>query len=89
MVRSDLVPNTQNTILDLIGNTPLVRIQNMTRHLPENINVLAKFGQWRKVVKYRQVDFDTILKKKNSNNLLKCMHLKGVIIFLTFNPKQV
>ncbi|MDX8386995.1 MAG: cysteine synthase [Ghiorsea sp.] len=36
------MPHTQNTILDLIGNTPLVRIQNMTRHLPKNINILAK-----------------------------------------------
>ena len=36
------MPNQQNTILDLIGNTPLVRIQNIARHLPENIQILAK-----------------------------------------------
>jgi len=36
------VPKQQNTILDLIGNTPLVRIQNITRNIPDNIHVLAK-----------------------------------------------
>jgi len=36
------VPKQQNTILDLIGNTPLVRIQNISRNLPDNINILAK-----------------------------------------------
>lgn len=43
MILGDIkVPNKQNTILDLIGNTPLVRIQNITRNLPENISILAK-----------------------------------------------
>ena len=36
------MPYKQNTILDLIGNTPLVRITRMTRHLPQNIIILAK-----------------------------------------------
>lgn len=36
------MPKQQNTILDLIGNTPLVRIQNITRNIPDNIHVLAK-----------------------------------------------
>lgn len=36
------MPKQQNTILDLIGNTPLVRIQNISRNLPDNINILAK-----------------------------------------------
>ncbi|MBF0282318.1 MAG: cysteine synthase [Zetaproteobacteria bacterium] len=30
------------TILDLIGNTPLVALQRMTAHLPENIHLYAK-----------------------------------------------
>jgi len=29
-------------ILDLIGNTPLVQLVNMTKHLPDNIRILAK-----------------------------------------------
>ncbi len=33
---------TYPNILDLIGNTPLVRIQNITRDLPEHITILAK-----------------------------------------------
>lgn len=32
----------QHTILELIGNTPLVRIVNITKHLPDNIQILAK-----------------------------------------------
>ncbi len=36
------MPTYQNTILELIGNTPLVRIANITRELPDNIQVLAK-----------------------------------------------
>ncbi len=36
------MPHHQNTILDLIGNTPLVRIARITRYLPENISILAK-----------------------------------------------
>ncbi len=36
------MPNQHNTILDLIGNTPLVRIQHITKHLPKNITILAK-----------------------------------------------
>jgi len=36
------LPYKQRTILDLIGNTPLVRIQHMTKHLPDNIHILAK-----------------------------------------------
>ena len=31
-----------HNILDLIGNTPLVRIQNITKNIPENITILAK-----------------------------------------------
>jgi len=30
------------TILDLVGNTPLVEIVNITRHLPRNIHIYAK-----------------------------------------------
>jgi len=33
-------------ILDLIGNTPLVQIQNITSHLPENIRILAKLERF-------------------------------------------
>ncbi|TLS69017.1 cysteine synthase [Mariprofundus erugo] len=33
-------------ILDLIGNTPLVQIQRMTRHLPENIRIYAKLERF-------------------------------------------
>lgn len=40
------MPNQQNTILDLIGNTPLVRIQHITKHLPENITILAKLERY-------------------------------------------
>ena len=36
------MPKKTFTILDLIGNTPLVRIQHITKHLPENIQILAK-----------------------------------------------
>jgi len=36
------LPKHYPTILDLIGNTPLVRIQHITKHLPTNINILAK-----------------------------------------------
>ncbi len=36
------MPHHQNTILDLIGNTPLVRIARITRYLPDNISILAK-----------------------------------------------
>jgi len=36
------VPHYQHTILELIGNTPLVRITNITKHLPDNIHILAK-----------------------------------------------
>jgi cysteine synthase B len=36
------VPHYQHTILELIGNTPLVRITNITKHLPNNIHILAK-----------------------------------------------
>jgi len=36
------VPHYQHTILELIGNTPLVRIANITKHLPDNIQILAK-----------------------------------------------
>ena len=35
-----------NTILDLIGNTPLVKIQHMTDHLPDNIRILAKLERF-------------------------------------------
>lgn len=38
--------NKEKTILDLIGNTPLVRLQNITRHLPENITILAKLERY-------------------------------------------
>jgi cysteine synthase B len=34
--------NQQHSILDLIGNTPLVRICNITKDLPSNISILAK-----------------------------------------------
>jgi len=33
-------------ILDLIGNTPLVQIQNITSHLPENIRIHAKLERY-------------------------------------------
>ena len=36
------MPHYQHTILELIGNTPLVRITNITKHLPDNIQILAK-----------------------------------------------
>jgi len=36
----------EQTILDLIGNTPLMRIQHITKHLPENIHVLAKLERY-------------------------------------------
>ncbi|MDQ6977120.1 MAG: cysteine synthase [Ghiorsea sp.] len=36
------MPHYQHTILELIGNTPLVRIANITNHLPDNIQILAK-----------------------------------------------
>ncbi len=36
------MPHYQHTILELIGNTPLVRITNITKHLPDNIHILAK-----------------------------------------------
>ena len=36
------MPHYQHTILELIGNTPLVRIANITKHLPDNIQILAK-----------------------------------------------
>ncbi len=39
---SYILPYKQQTILNLIGNTPLVRIQHITKHLPENITILAK-----------------------------------------------
>jgi len=34
------------TILDLIGNTPLVELKNMTQHLPENIHIYAKLERF-------------------------------------------
>ncbi|HXH71233.1 MAG TPA: cysteine synthase [Mariprofundaceae bacterium] len=34
------------SILDLIGNTPLVELQRLTRHLPENIRILAKLERF-------------------------------------------
>jgi len=40
------VPHQQNTILDLIGNTPLVRIQHITKTLPDNISILAKLERY-------------------------------------------
>ncbi len=36
------MPHYQHTILELIGNTPLVRITNINKHLPNNIHILAK-----------------------------------------------
>ena len=36
------MPHYQHTILELIGNTPLVRISNITKPLPDNIHILAK-----------------------------------------------
>ncbi|WP_038248353.1 PLP-dependent cysteine synthase family protein [Ghiorsea bivora] len=36
------MPHYQHTILELIGNTPLVRITNITKDLPDNIQILAK-----------------------------------------------
>jgi len=33
-------------ILDLIGNTPLVQIQHITSHLPDNIRILAKLERF-------------------------------------------
>ncbi len=40
------MPHKHNTILDLIGNTPLVRMQHITKHLPENIHILAKLERY-------------------------------------------
>jgi len=34
------------TILDLIGNTPLVELRNMTKHLPDNIHIYAKLERF-------------------------------------------
>ncbi|MDQ6990572.1 MAG: cysteine synthase [Mariprofundaceae bacterium] len=34
------------TILDLIGNTPLVELKNMTKHLPDNIHIYAKLERF-------------------------------------------
>jgi len=34
--------NGVSAILDLIGNTPMVQLQNLTSHLPENIRIHAK-----------------------------------------------
>jgi len=36
------LPRHYPTILELIGNTPLVHITNITKNLPENIRILAK-----------------------------------------------
>ncbi|MDQ6989682.1 MAG: cysteine synthase [Mariprofundaceae bacterium] len=33
-------------ILDLIGNTPLVKLQRITQHLPDNIHILAKLERY-------------------------------------------
>ncbi|EAU54766.1 PLP-dependent cysteine synthase family protein [Mariprofundus ferrooxydans] len=33
-------------ILDLIGNTPLVQIQNIASHLPDNVRILAKLERF-------------------------------------------
>ncbi|OIP99367.1 MAG: cysteine synthase [Zetaproteobacteria bacterium CG2_30_46_52] len=41
----DLPYNAQN-ILDLVGNTPLVKMRNITHHLPENIAILAKLERY-------------------------------------------
>jgi len=35
-----------STILDLIGNTPLVELKRITAHLPENIRILAKLERF-------------------------------------------
>lgn len=37
-----ILPQNYPTILELIGNTPLVRITNITKKLPQNIQILAK-----------------------------------------------
>lgn len=34
------------TILDLVGNTPLVELKRITAHLPENIRILAKLERF-------------------------------------------
>ncbi|ATX81199.1 cysteine synthase B [Mariprofundus ferrinatatus] len=34
------------TVLDLIGNTPMVQIQHMTSHLPDNIRIHAKLERF-------------------------------------------
>ncbi len=39
---SCILPYKNQTILDLIGNTPQVRIQHITKHLPKDITILAK-----------------------------------------------
>jgi cysteine synthase B len=41
-MKSDIVIDLKNTILDTIGNTPLVRINHITRHLPKGIEIWAK-----------------------------------------------
>ena len=33
-------------LLDLIGNTPMVQIQSITRHLPDNIRIHAKLERF-------------------------------------------
>jgi len=35
-----------STILDLVGNTPLVELKRITAHLPENIRILAKLERF-------------------------------------------
>ncbi len=40
-VRKNLMNNTKNSVLDLVGNTPLVRINKLARHL-KNVAIYAK-----------------------------------------------
>ncbi|MDH4261617.1 MAG: cysteine synthase family protein [Spirochaetia bacterium] len=41
-MKSDIIIELKNTILETIGNTPIVRINHLTRHLPRGIEVWAK-----------------------------------------------
>jgi len=40
------LPNQPKNLLDLIGNTPLFRLQKITQHLPDNIKILAKLERY-------------------------------------------
>jgi len=41
-MKSDIVVDLKNTILETIGNTPIVRLNHITSHLPRGIEIWAK-----------------------------------------------